>query len=147
MTEALLVSSLAATLFMVGLTWFVQVVHYPLFSLVGSERFSSFHESHSTRTTWVVAVPMLVELISSVALAFDPPAGEGMLAAAGAVLAVSVWAVTLFWAAPTHSAIGSRGLTQALQRRLGQASLVRTWLWTFHGVVVLAIVTRVIEWT
>ena len=147
MSQALLVSSLAATLYMVGLTWFVHVVHYPLFPLVGAASFRAYHEAHSTRTTWVVAVPMIVELISSVGLAFDPPAGEGALAAVGGILAVSVWAVTLLWAAPTHSMIGRGGLTTDLQKRLDRASLVRTWLWTFHGVVVLMIVARVVETT
>lgn len=145
MTEALLVACVAATLFMVGLSWFVQIVHYPLFTEVGSGSFASYHESHSVRTTWVVAAPMVVELISSLALAFDPPAGLEVPALTGALLAVSTWVVTAAWAAPAHSAIGRQGLTPALVRRLHRASLVRTWLWTFHGVVVLVMVGDLID--
>ena len=145
MTETLLVASVGATLFMVGLTWFVQAVHYPLFIRIGRDSFAAYHEAHSIRTTWVVALPMVLELVSSVGLAFDPPAGEEVLAVIGAILAVSVWAVTLAWAAPTHSAIGRNGLTQTLSSRLLRASLVRTWLWTLHGVVVLLLVARLVE--
>lgn len=137
MTGAILVACVASTLFMVGVTWFVQVVHYPLFAEVGPEVFDSFHEAHSRRTTWVVALPMLVELVSSLALLFSPPDGLELLAAIGAALAISVWVVTLAWAAPTHSAIGRDGPDHSLLARLNRASLVRTWLWTFHGVVVL----------
>jgi hypothetical protein len=39
-----------ATLFMVGVIWFVQVVHYPLFSRVGLEKFSLYSEAHSYET-------------------------------------------------------------------------------------------------
>ena len=145
MTEVALVACLAATLFMVGLTWFVQAVHYPLFVEVGEDRFSTYHEMHSRRVTWVVVVPMVVELVSAVALAIDPPEGLGTLAVVGAVLAVLAWVVTLAWAAPTHGAIGRRGLEPSLLRRLDRASLVRSWIWTAHGAVLLVIVTRVID--
>lgn len=147
MTEAFLVACVASTLFMVGLTWFIQIVHYPLFAQVGPDAFTSFHEAHSRRTTWVVALPMLVELVSSLMLAISPPNGLGALALIGAIMAVSVWVVTLVWAAPTHSAIGRDGLDEALLARLNRASLVRTWLWTFHGVVVLVMVADLIEVT
>lgn len=145
MTEAALVACLAATLFMVGVTWFVQVVHYPLLAEVAPDSFSPIHDAHSRRTTLVVAVPMLVELVSAVLLAFSPPDGLEILALSGALLAVSVWVVTLVWAAPTHSALGREGSDPALFLRLKRASLVRTWLWTFHGVVILSIVATVID--
>ena len=39
---------------MASIAWFVQVVHYPLFGLVGSEAFGLYHEGHLRRTGWVV---------------------------------------------------------------------------------------------
>lgn len=145
MTEAALLACVAATLFMVGLTWFVQAVHYPLFAEVGEDQFPGYHRLHSARVTWVVVIPMVVELASSLYLAAEPPEGLATLTLVGAVLAVAVWVVTLAWAAPTHGTIGRDGLTPELATRLGRASLVRSWLWTLHGVVVLAIVARVME--
>jgi hypothetical protein len=56
-----LLAHLAATLFMAGVIWFVQVVHYPLFSRIGSEKFSLYSKAHSRLTTCVVGPPMLVE--------------------------------------------------------------------------------------
>ncbi len=55
-----LLAHLAATLFMIGVIWFVQVVQYPLFSRVGPEKFSLYSEAHSRLTTYVVGPPMLV---------------------------------------------------------------------------------------
>jgi hypothetical protein len=147
MTEAVLVACVGSTLFMVGLTWFVQVVHYPLFSRVDPDSFPAYHEEHSARTTWVVAAPMLIELASSVALALNPPDGLAALATVGAALAIAIWVVTLVWAVPAHSAIGREGLGPGLHARLQRASLIRTWLWTLHGAVVLAMVVDVIDLT
>jgi sterol desaturase/sphingolipid hydroxylase (fatty acid hydroxylase superfamily) len=69
------VANLAATWFMVGLIWFVQVVHYPLFAAVpAGEPFAAYHRQHVRRTTWVVAPVMLVELVTAVALLLARPA-------------------------------------------------------------------------
>ena len=45
----------AATLYMTGLIWFVQVVHYPLMGLTGKAEFSAYEQRHTLLTTWVVA--------------------------------------------------------------------------------------------
>jgi hypothetical protein len=58
----------AATLYMTGVIWFVQIVHYPLFSRVGQPGFSEYAREHVRRTGRVVAGPMLVELASAVAV-------------------------------------------------------------------------------
>ena len=56
--KAVLLAHFAATLFMTGVIWFVQVVHYPLFDRVQGDRFSVYAASHGRLTTWVVAPPM-----------------------------------------------------------------------------------------
>ena len=37
-----LLANLSATLFMVSVIWFVQMVHYPLFARVGQEKFALY---------------------------------------------------------------------------------------------------------
>lgn len=141
---ALLLANAAATLFMVGLTWFVQVVHYPLFTSVGEQEFTEYHRLHSNRTTWVVLPPMAVELVTSFALLFDPPAGESGLVVAGATLALGTWILTAF-AAAAHGRIGVQGLSPGLLRRLLAASWIRTLTWTLHGAVVIALLAAAIN--
>lgn len=138
--NAVLIACTAATLFMVGVAWFVQVVHYPLFAEVGGERFPAYHEAHSKRTTWVVAPVMSVELVTSLVLAFDPPSGSSGLAIAGAVLALGTWVLTGLFLAPAHGRIGRVGWSDREGVALVRASWPRTALWTAHGAVVLAIV-------
>jgi hypothetical protein len=82
----------AATLFMVGVIWFVQVVHYPLFSRVGPEKFSLYSEAHSRLTTYVVGPPMLVEAATALLLVFRRPEGVPLAAALiGLALVAAVW--------------------------------------------------------
>ena len=141
--EALLLANAASTFFMVGLAWFVDVVHYPLFAAVGGDRFGGYHEQHSRRTTWVVLPVMSVELVTSVALAFEPPGGETALALGGAALAIATWVLTGAAAVPAHRALG-RGFTDDALRRLRRADLVRALTWTAHGVVVVALLAAAI---
>ena len=58
---------------MVGVIWFVQVVHYPLFSSVGPEKFTVYSEAHSRLTTYVVGPPMLVDVATALLLVFSQP--------------------------------------------------------------------------
>ena len=58
-----LLVNVASTLVLVGLIWFVQVVHYPLFARIGMEEFSRYHAAHTRATTRVVALPMLAEAV------------------------------------------------------------------------------------
>jgi hypothetical protein len=138
-----LLANVAATLIMVGVAWYVQVAHYPLFSRVGEAQFEAFHEAHSSRTSIVVIPPMVVEILTSFALIFDPPAGRTGLTVAGAALAAGTWAVTAP-AAGLHSRIGTEGPRPALLSRLVRVNLVRTLLWSVHGLVVLLLVAAAI---
>ncbi len=65
MADLLLVLNLFSTVFMTGLIWFVQLVHYPLFDHVADGQFTPYHRQHTRRTTRVVAGPMLVEAITA----------------------------------------------------------------------------------
>ena len=56
---------------MFGLIWFVQIVHYPLFGLVGVSGFPTYQAAHQSRTTFVVFPLMLVEFVTSVVIAWS----------------------------------------------------------------------------
>ena len=140
---ALLLANAAATFFMIGLAWFVQVVHYPLFPLVGEQGFAEYHRVHSSRTTWVVLPAMTIELLTSFLLLIDPPGAEGALVAAGATLAALTWVLT-FFAASAHGRIGRQGLSPVSLRRLLAVGWFRTAVWTAHGLVVIMLLESVI---
>lgn len=58
---AVFLTHLFFTLFMLGLIWFVQIIHYPLLSLVKREEFSYCESQYVRRITALVALPMLIE--------------------------------------------------------------------------------------
>ena len=65
---------LASTLFMVGVIWFVQVVHYPLFAKIGTMEFPGYEQTHTSLDRTGGRVPMLLELFTALLLLrFRPP--------------------------------------------------------------------------
>lgn len=135
---ALLLAHAAATWFMVGLIWTVQVVHYPLMSAVGAERFVAYEAAHVRRISWVVIPPMLLELGCAVALAAGAapavPVAEALL---GLGLVGGIWASTFLLQVPEHARL-EQGFDPASHRRLVRSNLIRTALWTARGGLALA---------
>lgn len=131
----LLSAQMAATWAMVGLIWFVQVVHYPLFDLVGQEGFSAYEASHRWRTSFVVGPPMAVELLAAVALVVDPPTALGRsLPVLGLVVLVVVHLSTVLLQVPAHDRL-SDGYDRDVVRRLVRTNWVRTVGWSTRGVL------------
>lgn len=130
----LLVAQAVSTVVMVGIIWFVQVVHYPMFALVGSREFPVWQRRNTRRTGYVVGPPMLVELGSATALLIMR--GD-RLAVTGAVLLAVIWASTALLQVPAHNRL-ERGFDARVHRRLVRTNWVRTVCWTARGVVALA---------
>lgn len=122
----LLLLNLAATLFMTGLAWFVQIVHYPSFRFYKTEGFAE----HQSRTGYVVAVPMLVELGTSLYLVWLAP--RSALLWCGAVLVILVWLSTGFIQIPKHEVLLS-GYDAAAHDHLVRWNWPRTLAWTVRS--------------
>src|SRR5210317_2033416 len=93
----------ATTLYMMGVIWFVQVVHYPLFRNIGVVEFSSYAQRHTALTTWVVAPPMLVELATALLLIWLRPLGVSTVQVwTGLGLLAVIWGFTFLVQVPCH---------------------------------------------
>ena len=127
----------AATWFMVGLIWFVQIVHYPLYDRVGLEAFSVYAEAHTRMTTWVVAPVMILELITAVALLYFVPPGMslGQLLWAFVLLGL-IWLSTAILQVPCHGKL-QMGYDAGVHHFLTQSNWVRTVLWSLRGLLLL----------
>jgi hypothetical protein len=126
----LLLLNAATTLFMVGVIWFVQIVHYPLFSRVGEAAFAEYERHHARRTGWVVAMPMLLELGTAIATVWC--IGD-VLAWCGLGLLAVVWTSTGLWQVPAHRRLES-GFDAVTHRRLMRTNWVRTVAWSARGI-------------
>ena len=129
--DPVLIANAVATLAMVGLIWFVQVVHYPLLAHLDAAGIAE----HQRLTGYVVALPMAVEAITAALLVIDRPGGVPASATwIGAALVVAVWASTALLQVPMHRALaGGAGDV----RRLVRDNWVRTAAWTARGAVVV----------
>ena len=138
--ELVLLVHVAATVFMVGVIWFVQIVHYPLFAGVGNRGFAAYSTDHSRLTGLVVGPPMLLEAATAVVLVFARPPGVPVaLPLAGLALLAVVWLSTAFLQSPRHRELG-RGFDPASQRSLVRSNWLRTVCWSARGVLVLGMV-------
>ncbi len=144
MAVVLLTAHLAATLFMTGVIWFVQIVHYPLFRLVGDEFFARYEQAHTFWTTWVVAPPMLTELATAVLLLFDKPKGiSGGILWLNLALLLVIWLSTAFLQVPCHQRLG-QGFDEAVHRWLVATNWIRTFCWTARSGLLLWVTARLI---
>ena len=135
--SALLLTNLAATLFMTGLIWFVQLVHYPLFAAVGAGEFRAYHAAHSKRTTLVVLPVMLTEAATALLLPSSLPSGAPATAAWCALLLLAlVWASTALLQVPRHRRLG-RGVDATAVRALGAGNWARTIAWSARAALLL----------
>ncbi len=140
----LFVAHLVVTLAMVGVIWFVQVVHYPLFAGVGEVGFRAYAAEHGRRTTWVVAAPMLLELATGVALLWRRPASmPAEWAWGGVALLGVVWGSTFGLQVPRHEELGG-GFDARAHRRLVRGNWVRTAAWSARGALVTLVAARAI---
>lgn len=130
--------NLASTLYLVGLIWTVQSVHYKLFDRVGPEAFVRYEADHNQLITPIVGPVMLIELATSLLLVFgySPPWLPRWVAIAGLVAVGMIWASTIFLQVPCHNRLLS-GFDQATYLRLVNTNWIRTLLWSARGAVLL----------
>ena len=134
MMNDLLDFQLAATAFMVGLIWFVQLVHYPLMAAVGADQFQVYEAEHQRRTSWIVGPVMLVELGLAVASVLWPSRGDQGLMIVGLVLLVLIWISTALLQVPAHRSLANH-FSEHAHRKLVQTNWIRTVAWTLRAVL------------
>jgi hypothetical protein len=133
---SLLALHAAATWFMVGLIWTIQVVHYPLLLAVPASGFTDYERSHTRRMGALLALPAGVEIVTAATLVWVRPDRVGLapVLIAGALLAM-IWIMTATVQAPIHGRL-SEGHDSGLIVRLVASNWWRTAAWTLRGVIV-----------
>ncbi len=141
----LLLVNLAATLFMTGVIWFVQVVHYPLFARVGATSFPQYEVLHSQATSAVVAVPMLIELFTGAALCVQKPDKiDAWLLWLGLAMLGAIWVSTMFVQVPKHNLLAG-GFNAEVHHSLVSTNWVRTVLWSARSLLLLWALWKALE--
>jgi hypothetical protein len=145
MSEIALLANTAATLIMVGLIWFVQRVHYPLLAKfeVGQQR--EVGNDHQRRTSQVVALPMLIEGVTTLVLLVDRPEQVTLvLPWLGAFLLAISLGSTIFLSVPLHQKMVDQPSAE-IGVKLVATNWPRTVSWTLRGVVCLVMSAQVMS--
>lgn len=135
---------IAATLYMWGVIWTIQVAQYPLFARIGTAQWGDYHTVYTRSITFVVLPAMVTELGTSGLLALFRPAWlSPSLLWTGFVCAVLTWAVTFFVSVPLHDTL-SRSFDLAAIHRLAVTNWLRTFFWTAHALILLSQIWRLL---
>jgi len=142
-SNAIFLLNLVSTLYLVGLIWTIQIVHYPLFDRVGQPDFVAYETAHNRLITPVVGPIMVVELTTAVLLAFGPcPIWiSRQLAIAGLLAVIAIWASTLLLQVPCHTRL-LQGFDRDTYRQLVATNWIRTLLWTARGLLLVHFLWR-----
>lgn len=120
------------TLYMTGVIWFVQLVHYPLMGKIGEEAFLEYELHHQNRMFWVVGIQMVIELVTGIWLllqqSYNPLQWWNVL------LLLVIWASTFFIQSPLHNKLGN-GYRVEWQQKLVDTNWVRTVAWTLRSLI------------
>lgn len=140
----LLLLNTVATWTMVGLTWFVQRVHYPLLALIGTDRARPVAIEHQRRTAQVVGLPMAVEGVTTLGLLVRTPDTVGMAWVwINAVLLAVALGSTVLLSVPLHARM-AEAPDATIGRRLVVTNWPRTVAWTVRGVICVVMLHRVL---
>jgi len=142
MESFLFAAQIFTTLFMVGLIWMVQVVHYPMFADIPKEAFPAYAKKHASRITAIVMPAMLIELFSFVYLGWvnflHPPIWFWW--GSGIALALA-WLITFLVSVPCHTLLQA-GFDPKIHRKLVATNWTRTFAWTTKGCLLLWVLMK-----
>ena len=126
---------LFATFFMTGLIWFVQLVHYPLFSFVPDSHRPLYSKKHGLKTSFIVLPMMTLEIVTGMMLYFKSP--DTYVWAFGALLLLAIWALTLKQFAPLHQKLSDSGDSRHVLH-LVRYNWLRTVFWSARSILVFS---------
>ena len=136
-------------LFMTGLIWTMQLVHYPAFRFVEPTRFADFHRFHSSRMTWVAAPVMTLELLTAALIAWT----GSTLAYINLASVLLVWLLTFAVSVPLHNRLSKPREGEATEdqnaktiRRLILSNWSRTAVWTLRSLLLTALLAHTLRY-
>jgi hypothetical protein len=121
-----------ATWALVGLIWFVQLVHYPLLSEIAPGDLPRYELRHRERIFGLVATLMAVEAVTAGLLVTRTTGRTRRLGMAGLALLGVIWISTWAWQVPLHERLSHVGDRAAIAE-LVASNWLRTIAWTLRG--------------
>jgi hypothetical protein len=130
------VANLVVAAALAGLIWTIQLVHYPLFALVGAREWPRYEAGHQRRITRLVAPLMLANVGLALAVLAEGPSAPRVL---NAGLATTIFLATGLLFAPMHRRLATHASISAI-RLLVRANWARTAAWTAQVLVAILMI-------
>nr|WP_321237450.1 hypothetical protein [uncultured Psychroserpens sp.] len=137
--KIILIIHVFTTVFMTGLCWFVQVVHYPLFREIDSNKFPAYERKNII--TGVITIPvMTIELITGIILLYNYPEH---LYITNMVLLAFIWLSTILFQVPIHMKLMTKGSPKLITKVI-RTNWIRTLSWTVRTLLLGYIIWELI---
>lgn len=134
-----------ATLFMVGVIWLVQIVHYPLYHAIHPQSFPDYEVQHVNKITLVVAPVMFIEATTALLLVVRAPSSLPLWARlVGLTLVIVIWGATLALNVPQHNRLSYEFSASVLNQMIAN-NWIRTLAWSARGALVVWMLSRLIS--
>ncbi len=133
-----LLVQLASSWSMVGLVWFVQLVHYPLMRLVQESRFVEYESLHRQQISFIVGPCMLAQLGSAIFISMRRMKYPWCWICNVGIILV-IWVSTFTVQVPLHDIL-NRGFDENTHAQLVHSNWLRTILWTVQAFLVTGLV-------
>lgn len=128
----MLIIQFGLCVFMCGLIWLVQIVHYPSFKYISSTEFKDFQKFHMRSISYIVMPIMISELVIAVSLLLKNPS---KLLWVNFGLLLLTWIFTFILSVPVHKELND-GKSIHLIKTLILTNWPRTILWSIRSILV-----------
>ena len=133
-----------STMAMLGIVWFAQIVHYPLFAKVDPDSFVKYQDFNLRRTVLIVIPLQMLEMGTALLLVWKTPAGLLPLQVwSNLILIILIWCSTAFLQVPRQYRL-TRGFDAKGINFLIETNWIRTIGWSLRSVIVLWMVQSLI---
>jgi hypothetical protein len=124
-----------AAWFMVGFIWTMQILHYPLFELVGRDAFATYETEHNRRFGLLVGPGVVLVALTAITQLVARPASTPLPSVvAEIVLVLLIISSTVLYQAPQHARLSS-GFNPVAYQTLLRTNWIRTVAWSALGVL------------
>lgn len=141
MTQYILVLLIQAflTWVMIGIIWYSQIVHYPLYNKI-KDGFVEYERAHIRRSAYLLGPIMFFEAITAVLLIELAPAGHlTILATVNLICLIFIWLSTFLFQLHQHHRLAVR-FSQKILDLLISSNWIRTIFWTLKGIIMVLMV-------
>lgn len=142
MMNLIFIANLTSSLFLTGLIWTVQLVHYPIFHLLDKKNFTGHINFHKRAISALVIPAMSVELGTSIWLAWSA-SSYLFYHQAGLLTVILIWLITFFIQVPLHNQLSKARNDKAIDK-LVKTNWLRTILWSVKTILTLLILNNLI---